>query len=421
MKQGLGAQSGSQFPGIASDARAEINMRPWDEVSEQDFSNWRALWHRAKESPKLSPDSYRACIGASSLREPLLIWLSAEGDWRGAAVLGVHPFFARVVGGRHLTTPFGRGEIVGLAPVVEPGFERPFAESFLAWLHALPRQPLAVDLRLLSKDSAMTAALLSQDAKAVDVSTKTELTVPYRQLDAHWSPWTQGSRNLRQQLKRRALQLNNGRWRTECTDKADSPDEFDEAFERFVEIEGAGWKRGVGALAQDSDSLRYFQLLSTDSTDIGMRIYSLWVEGTVAAANIVLYAHDRFLLSRQAYREAYRSYSPGMLLMAETIEAISRECPHAIIDFDGERTPFSQRWLDKGDERIRISLYARTPAGRAYRSFCEVRAAMRLRLRAVRQKLRVMRRKLGKSLRRSNNDDTYDTYDTYVPTDPSID
>lgn len=35
------------------DTGAEINIRRWDELSDEDMSNWRSLWQRARERPEL--------------------------------------------------------------------------------------------------------------------------------------------------------------------------------------------------------------------------------------------------------------------------------------------------------------------------------------------------------------------------------
>jgi CelD/BcsL family acetyltransferase involved in cellulose biosynthesis len=365
------------------DSRAEINVRRWDELSDEDMSNWRSLWQRARERPELSPDYFHAHVSAGFVREPRLVWLADKGGWRGAVALGAHPKLPRAVSERHLSTPWG-GEVIGLAPVVEPGFEPQFAAFFLTWLHSQRLRLLATDLRGLSNRSAMTDAFLAQAADSFDVSITTELNVPYRQQHGLWTPELHASGKLRQQLRRRARQLDGRSWGLVCADRAIDPDRFYRAFDRFVEIEGSGWKRGIGALAQDAVRLRYFQLLLRDARDIGARMYSLSIDRAVAASMVVIYAHERFLVCRIAYDETYVQYSPGVLLMAATLEAISRECPTAFIDTGGEVTPFIRRWFDRRDERVRISLYARTPAGRAY-------CCLRERLSRVRRRLRCRR------------------------------
>ncbi len=376
---GAGLRDGRVF-----DSGAEINVRRWGELSDEEMSNWRSLWQRARERPELSPDYLHAQVSAGFVREPRLVWLGDRGGWRGALALGVHPRLPSAVSERHLSTPWG-GEVIGLAPVVEPGFEPRFAAFFLAWL-CRQRRLLATDLRGLSNRSAMTDAFLAQAADSFDVSVTTELIVPYRQQDGLWTAELHASKKLRHQLRTRARQLNGRRWGLVCADRATDPDGFYRAFDRFVEIEGSGWKKGIGALAQDPVRLRYFQLLFRDARDIGARMYSLSIEEAVAASTVVIYAHKRFLVCRIAYDEDYGQYSPGVLLIAGTLEAISRECPTAIIDTGGEATSFVSRWFDRRDERVRISLYARTPAGRAY---CRLRE----RLSRVRRGLR--RRRSG--------------------------
>lgn len=101
----------------------------------------------------------------------------------------------------------------------------------------------------------------------------------------------------------------------------DSPGSIQDAFERFVAIEQAGWKQeaGIGA-AKDETHRRFYRSLLADAAERGeAAIYFLNVNNRDVAAAVFFSCGDVHYERHIAYAEDLAALSPGIVLRTEIL------------------------------------------------------------------------------------------------------
>jgi CelD/BcsL family acetyltransferase involved in cellulose biosynthesis len=100
---------------------------------------------------------------------------------------------------------------------------------------------------------------------------------------------------------------------------------MDQALERFVELEGQGWKAGEGsALACKSADVAFFRTMAQSMAERGaVFITELRLEGRVVASTFNLVAGDRGFAFKIGWDPALTRYGVGMLNEFAMLEAAS--------------------------------------------------------------------------------------------------
>jgi CelD/BcsL family acetyltransferase involved in cellulose biosynthesis len=140
-------------------------------------------------------------------------------------------------------------------------------------------------------------------------------------------------------------------------------------FERFVEMEGAGWKgeRG-GAIKCSSVTLSFYrELLPLAAAQGHVRLSTLKVADNPVSMELSFVIGDRCFSPKVTYDEAFSRCAPGQLLARETIREVARRGCHRY-DLLGPRARYKTIWA--GDVRRHSHCYIFRPSliGAAYRS-----------------------------------------------------
>lgn len=140
-------------------------------------------------------------------------------------------------------------------------------------------------------------------------------------------------------------------------------------FERFVEMEGAGWKgqRG-GAIKCSPVTLAFYrELLPLAAVQGHVRLCALKVADNSVSMEVSFVIGDRCFSPKVAYDEAFSRCAPGQLLARATISEVARRgCRQ--YDLLGPRARYKMIWA--GDVRRHSHCYIFRPSliGNAYRS-----------------------------------------------------
>jgi CelD/BcsL family acetyltransferase involved in cellulose biosynthesis len=119
-------------------------------------------------------------------------------------------------------------------------------------------------------------------------------------------------------------------------------------LEKFYQLESAGWKGRAGsAIAQSAQIRQYYDEIAGVAARLGMlTLYVLEHNGEPIAMQYGLTAGGRYFISKPAYDEKYREYSPGQLLMDRVITDC-RERGLVELDFLGMAMPWKLDWTKK--------------------------------------------------------------------------
>jgi len=95
------------------------------------------------------------------------------------------------------------------------------------------------------------------------------------------------------------------------------------AIERFLELEGRGWKgRGGTALACDPRRADYFRAAcSRFAEERRLKVYCLEAHATTVAMKVMIAAGEGLIDFRVAYDERFAPFSPGVLLEIDVLSA----------------------------------------------------------------------------------------------------
>jgi hypothetical protein len=138
-------------------------------------------------------------------------------------------------------------------------------------------------------------------------------------------------------------------------DVARSADDVATALDRFLQLEASGWKGSRGtALAGDYGDTAFVRAATTALAAQGLcEIATLSVDGTPAAAGIVLRHGTRAYFFKIAYDEAQAKASPGVQL---TLELTRHLCADAgITDVDSNANAYHPMIDKLWRERLAIA------------------------------------------------------------------
>ena len=184
-----------------------------------------------------------------------------------------------------------------------------------------------------------------------------ETTMPSSQL------WAAASAHLRHGLStsRRRMEREG---RCSSVVEATAPQDVARAFDCFVELEGRGWKRRVGAFVNRPEAAAFVKRFLVKAAASGRTsIRSLLVDDRLAACQLSVRVGDSIALVKITYDESLQHLSPGNLLMADLISKSCDDPSINRIDF-GERASWFDRWPTTTSPTYDlIAFNPRSPAG----------------------------------------------------------
>ncbi|HHE54650.1 MAG TPA: GNAT family N-acetyltransferase [Caldithrix abyssi] len=171
-------------------------------------------------------------------------------------------------------------------------------------------------------------------------SVESQLKIPYIFLEGDFESYFKSrKKHFRNEVKRKSKQLNkmgNVRYRV-LTSPIDEKD-----FNRFVEMENAGWKgNNKSSLLHRERLLALFKNLSQlESKPLKLVMYKMLLNEQLISASLCFQTKNSLHVFKIAYDEKFKRQSPGLLLRLFEIEdAFARGLK--IYDFSGK----AQRWM----------------------------------------------------------------------------
>jgi CelD/BcsL family acetyltransferase involved in cellulose biosynthesis len=137
-----------------------------------------------------------------------------------------------------------------------------------------------------------------------------------------------------------------------------TPSQFVPIFEQALEVEAAGWKGSEGsAIAYDKLRGQFYRHYAAAAGAAGiLRVCFLRIGSKAVAMQLALECAGSFWLLKMGYREESARYSPGMLLIAETIRyAASRGL--VSYEFLGNAENWTRIWTQDEIQSVTIRAY----------------------------------------------------------------
>ena len=171
-------------------------------------------------------------------------------------------------------------------------------------------------------------------------SVESHLRIPYILLEGDYASYFQSrKKHFRHEIKRKIKKLSQlGELQYEMNE-APVPGE---QFAQFVELENKGWKgKNASSLKHRQNLLLLFQKLSkTNQPTLSLIQFNLRLNQELISSSLCFKTRDGLHVFKIAYDEAFKKYSPGLLLRLFEIEQ-AFGLGLKIYDFSGKE----QRWM----------------------------------------------------------------------------
>lgn len=143
-----------------------------------------------------------------------------------------------------------------------------------------------------------------------------------------------------------------------------TPAEVKPLLRQALEIEDASWKGGGGtALLRDPLRRSFFERYCERAASAGdLRIELLHIGEEPAAMQLAAEFHNRYWLFKIGYDPRFRSCSPGMLLLLESLRRASAEKLESY-EFLGSSSDWTRRWTRRERPMVKVRVYAFHPKG----------------------------------------------------------
>jgi CelD/BcsL family acetyltransferase involved in cellulose biosynthesis len=171
-------------------------------------------------------------------------------------------------------------------------------------------------------DPVLVAELSALAGCTVGVMRKSAATVPWIRISGSWKEYYEAITPKWRSAHRRAIKKAEGIGPVEFEFFSPNPSEFDPLMERFVAVEGEGWKARLGTALRINQPLRaFFELYGRNAAGYGAaRFAFLKIGDAPVAAQFGVEYFRRHWLLKIGYDEHYSHGSPGILLMHRALE-----------------------------------------------------------------------------------------------------
>ena len=205
--------------------------------------------------------------------------------------------------------------------------ERALLESLLRSLPGCVAQ-----LDLLCNDPDLGQVLAQQPGGPAQLNHALTMNIALEgDFEAYWNA---RPRHMQSNMKRYLKRLDSDALACRFERVAD-PAGVAAALERYVALEGAGWKGKLGtALGAKPEQYRFYRDLLLQAAERGDAIvYELWLGTTLAASRLVLRQGRMLVMLKTGYDESLAVYSPGRLLLRAVIESAFATDPGGVLEF----------------------------------------------------------------------------------------
>lgn len=174
--------------------------------------------------------------------------------------------------------------------------------------------------------------------------------------------WAGRSRNLTSNMRRYERRIEQDGLAARLV-RIDDPEQIGAALERYVQIEGAGWKGKLGtALGSTPEQHRFYQKLFAEGAREGVAmIYELWLGEHLAASRLLLGEGGTLVILKTTYDETMERYAPGRLLLRALIEDAFERWPGGTIEFYTDASSDQLQWASTSRWIEHLTLF-RNPA-----------------------------------------------------------
>jgi CelD/BcsL family acetyltransferase involved in cellulose biosynthesis len=139
----------------------------------------------------------------------------------------------------------------------------------------------------------------------------------------------------------------------------------DEALSQFLAVEHSGWKAQQGtSIAQDGQAAAFYPTAARWAAQEGwLRLALLKAGDQVIAGDLSIQAYGVHYLLKTGYDEEYRAFGPGKILRLDMIERAFADGLNSY-EFLGDNDAWKQEWTKHLQQRMRVQVFGRGPAGR---------------------------------------------------------
>lgn len=160
------------------------------------------------------------------------------------------------------------------------------------------------------------------------------LTIKVELVGTFESYWADRSKQLRRNFKRyekRLLTAGLAQRFVHIT----SPAEMRAAVDRYVALEGAGWKgrKGTALGSSPAQQLFYRDLMLQAAGHGHASVHELWFDDTLAASRLVLLQGNTAVILKTCYDERFAPYAPGRILLRRVVEQAFAASPGGTLEF----------------------------------------------------------------------------------------
>ena len=140
--------------------------------------------------------------------------------------------------------------------------------------------------------------------------------------------------------------------------------ELSPLWETLLQLESTGWKgQSRTALAYDQRMRTFFHAYALEACKSGiLQIATLKIGDRSVASHLAIESNNRLWLLKIAYDEQFSKCSPGLLLMAETLQYATKKGLESI-EFLGAAAPWTRRWTKHERQNVSVRVYVWSPTG----------------------------------------------------------
>ncbi len=252
-------------------------------------------------------------------------------------------------------------------PLVREGFSDQFAIGLCKWLDTSSRDISMKLFPLLSADSPIHASLKRicqfQDRPLITIDTFSRAAIIPR---AHSEEMVLDAigKSRRKNLRRTAKKLSE--LGTVKIERMQDTDNIDEWIDEFLQLEHSGWKgkNQSSFLARSEDTEFFVNLAHSAFANNAMNFFRLTLDGRAIAYTFDLLGKPYGYGTKSAYDEAYRAYTPGILLIYESLKYYLTREEFDIID--SCTAPDNMMLNDLWPDRREITSLALLRSGKRY-------------------------------------------------------
>jgi CelD/BcsL family acetyltransferase involved in cellulose biosynthesis len=323
-------------------ARIFLGVNPF-----RDFRSDCAGIEEFTSSPMQSHIWNLACAESFSDGDPVLITVQRQG---------------RTVAFAPLFRPHGEKRLVFLGQgLFEPTL---FSYADNASCHALARALLTLKDPIFLRDADSSSPMVEALQKACREDNRVCVTRPmpshpWLQLDESWQRPEDHLNSGRRSDLRRARRNAEKIGPLSFQNIIPSTDELEEVLTEVFRVESANWKGEAGSgLAYDPVIQGFYRRFSQLACEQGiLRILLMKCGDQTAAVQLGVEYKNRFWLLKMGYDQNFARYSPGELLIVESLRLVAERGLEAY-EFTGTPESWTHKWTDKMHASVSIRIYA---------------------------------------------------------------